>query len=124
MPRPNSDRQKRRTDSLAGGLGNDVFDGGAGADSFNGGDGIDTLGYSERTLPVTVTLDGIANDGSSGELDNAGATIENTLSGGSGDDKLHALDGAKDTLFCGSHLIGDAVLDFDPIDIRSLDCSP
>jgi hypothetical protein len=79
-------------DTLNGGDGSDTFIGGAGADRFNGGTGGDTASYADRTLGVTVTLDGVANDGNStdqsGALkDNAGTDVEDVV-GGKGADTL------------------------------------
>ena len=79
-------------DKLNGGVGNDSLDGGAGADSLDGGDGSDTVDYSARGGPVTITLDGQANDGEAGENDNAGTNVENAT-GGAGDDTLTGSDG-------------------------------
>lgn len=78
-------------DTLNGGGSNDTIDGGPGVDRMNGGDGTDTfttsdttndgadvidggfLGgivtYAARTVPVSITFDGIANDGAAGEND-------------------------------------------------------
>ncbi|GAB3435622.1 hypothetical protein GCM10027569_88040 [Flindersiella endophytica] len=78
-------------DRLFGNGSNDTLDGGPGADRMNGGDGTDFfvssdtvndgadvidggfLGggviYSSRTVPISITLDGIANDGAAGEND-------------------------------------------------------
>ena len=72
-----------------GGLtdGDDVLDGRGGPDLFMGDAGRDTVDYSSRTQPVTVTLDGLANDGEQGEADNASADVEN-VTGGSGADTL------------------------------------
>src|SRR5262249_2253221 len=39
--------------------------------------GVDTASYSARTNPVTVTLDGLPNDGEAGENDLAGAHVAN-----------------------------------------------
>src|SRR5213075_615176 len=75
---------------LSGGFGDDTLDGGAGADVLNGGPGTaDLADYSGRAAanPVTVTLDGVANDGGSGENDNVGTDVEN-IDGGAGDDTL------------------------------------
>jgi hypothetical protein len=102
-----------------GGPGDDRFDesvAGEGSDTFIGGDGRDELTYSGSALdgrisPLTVTLDGIANDGESGEQDNVGGDIEsvtggrgpdtligsedsNELHGGAGDDVLRGLGGS------------------------------
>ncbi|MBS1870106.1 MAG: hypothetical protein JSS99_10605 [Actinobacteria bacterium] len=73
-------------DTLSGGAGNDELDGGPGADILNGGPGSDVVSYS-GTLPVKVTLDGVANDGTAGEGDNVGSDVEDIF-GGDGDDKL------------------------------------
>ncbi len=104
-------------DSLSGGSGRDSVQGGAGddtipdagadtdPDSFSGGAGTDLIDYSDAAVGVTVTLDGLANDGGAGEADNVGADIEdvtgtakadtitgsasaNELNGGSGNDTL------------------------------------
>ncbi len=72
-------------DTLLGGAGDDLLEGDAGADSLIGGDGNDTASWATSTSPVTVTLDGQANDGAGGEADNADA--ENVI-GGHGDDTL------------------------------------
>jgi Ca2+-binding RTX toxin-like protein len=74
---------------FTGGNGNDAFEGGAGNDIFhegtsaNGSDAIegdagsDTVDYSGRSNPVTVSFDGVSNDGEVGEGDNAGAVVTN-----------------------------------------------
>jgi Ca2+-binding RTX toxin-like protein len=72
---------------LVGGAGDDLLDGGGGTDVLIGGDGEDVADYSERTGPVSLSLDGVANDGSPGEGENLGSDIED-LRGGSGDDVL------------------------------------
>jgi Ca2+-binding RTX toxin-like protein len=87
-------------DTLAGGIGNDTLNGGAGndwffegsngttgGDIFIGTDGIDTIDFSGRASGVTVDLNGSADDGEVGELDNVSADIENIL-GGAGTDIL------------------------------------
>lgn len=76
-------------DTLYGEAGNDTFlegEAGGGTDVFDGGDGIDTLSYAGREDAVTVTLDDNANDGETGENDNA-MSIENLI-GGDGNDTL------------------------------------
>ena len=95
------------TDTLGGGLGNDTLDGGAGADSIAGDGGDDTVTYASRTAPVSVAIDGQANDGEAGEGDSVASTVDvivggsagdsltadddiNTLSGGAGNDVLAA----------------------------------
>src|SRR6266508_453684 len=86
-----------------GGAGNDVLDGKGGADTLIGDGGIDRADYSSRSVDLTVSLDGTANDGEPNEGDNVdtdnvwgGAANDwlfgngdaNVLYGGSGDDKL------------------------------------
>jgi Ca2+-binding RTX toxin-like protein len=75
------------TDVLAGGDGDDTLDGGLGPDRMNGEAGRDTVTYEDRRTPVVVTLDGEANDGVEGELDNVGRDVERVL-GGTLDDSL------------------------------------
>lgn len=63
-------------DVLLGGGGDDVLDGGAGGDVLSGGAGTETISYDGRGAGVSVSLDGVANDGQSGEGDNVAADIE------------------------------------------------
>jgi Ca2+-binding RTX toxin-like protein len=77
-------------DSLSGGEGDDVFDEGSaanGADTINGGGGFDRVDYTARSLSLTVTLDGTANDGASMEGDDVETDVER-VDGGSGNDSL------------------------------------
>lgn len=74
-------------DILSGGLGDDVLDGGRGTDTLLGGGGDDAADYSSRTAPVSVSLDGVNNDGEAGENDNAGSDVED-IYGGAGNDVL------------------------------------
>jgi Ca2+-binding RTX toxin-like protein len=74
-------------DTIQGGSGDDILDGALGDDTIVGGAGIDTVDYSARIQPVQVNLDGIANDGQSGEDDNIGDDVENVI-GGRKDDVL------------------------------------
>ena len=79
-------------DTVRGNAGNDsmyaegIFDG---TDDVDGGAGVDGYSYSARVLPVTASLDGVANDGRTGsvENDNIRPTVEG-LQGGQGDDDL------------------------------------
>ena len=97
-------------DVLAGSTGNDTMRGGPGADWLSGWDGVDTVTYDDYTVPVTVTLDGTANDGAAGEGDNVVPGVEyliggqaadtltgdasaNWIYGGLGKDKLFGLGG-------------------------------
>ena len=52
-----------------------------------GGAGTDLAEYAARTVAVTASIDGGANDGASGEGDDIGADVER-IRGGSGDDTL------------------------------------
>jgi Ca2+-binding RTX toxin-like protein len=74
-------------DVLIGGTGADVLIGGTGADQLIGGPGVDTVSYADRTVDVSVVLDGLANDGETNEMDLVAATVENAV-GGSGNDFL------------------------------------
>jgi Ca2+-binding RTX toxin-like protein len=73
-------------DTIRGLGGNDLMDGDAGNDLMDGGAGIDTVDYGDHTQPVAASLDSVANDGQTGEVD----SILNTenLFGGSANDTL------------------------------------
>ncbi len=73
--------------TLDGGPGDDVLGGALGADVLIGGAGIDSVSYVTRTGDVTVTLDGVADDGELAEGDNVAADVEN-VTGGLGDDTI------------------------------------
>lgn len=81
-------------DSLSGGPGNDKLLGSGGADELNGGGGVDLVDYTPIVGPgasegpsdgVTVSLDGVANDGYAGEKDNVLPTVENVRGTGAAD---------------------------------------
>jgi Ca2+-binding RTX toxin-like protein len=79
-------------DILAGQSGGDTIRPGLGLDNVYGGSDAnsyhpDTVTYDERTNPVTVSLDDLANDGEAGENDLIASDVEN-LVGGSGNDTL------------------------------------
>ena len=79
-------------DSLTGSEGANTFNGGAGADRFSGLGGVDTVTYAGRTEPLTVAIDGVADDGGTsdgpaGARDDVGLDVENLI-GGKGDDSL------------------------------------
>jgi len=82
-------------DSLDGQTGNDKLDGGTGKDDIEGGPGTDTVTYADRPGGVTVTLDGLRNDGASGETDLV-TEVEN-IAGGGGRDVLTG-DGGANTI--------------------------
>ncbi len=72
-----------------GGPGDDSFEGDAtgyctsgnaarGQDTYVGGEGVDTVKYDDEDVKtITASIDGIANDGASGENDNVGLDVEN-----------------------------------------------
>lgn len=126
-------------DNLRGGLGADRVIGSNGNDTFleqdegsanplfadvlDGGNGTDTADYRLRSSRISITLDGNADDGESGEGDNVvgvenvvagsrndtliGADGANRLEGGAGNDEIIGRNGA-DALFGGD---GDDVID-------------
>jgi Ca2+-binding RTX toxin-like protein len=83
---------------INGGAGNDTLNTSAStlADDLVGGPGIDTVTYASRATAVQVTLDGVHDDGGTGEQDNVRADVEHVI-GGSGGDTLTG-NGAANTL--------------------------
>lgn len=86
-------------DTLTGGSGPDVLAGGPAADQINGGAGLDIASYAGYTAAVTVTLDGVANDGAPGidggttaGGDAVAANVEGA-EGGKGNDTLRGNNG-------------------------------
>jgi Ca2+-binding RTX toxin-like protein len=73
-------------DTLLGRGGPDYLQGGTGTDFVHGGTAEDVADYSDRTEPVSVDLDGVADDGEPGEADDLRG-IED-IQGGAGDDLL------------------------------------
>jgi Ca2+-binding RTX toxin-like protein len=99
-------------DVLLGRDGNDELDGGSGPDPMSGGAGRDTVDYENRSSPVTVTLDGMPNDGEKNENDNVGRDVEIVLGGTVGDTLFG--DGDANRLDGGSgedFLVGNAGID-------------
>jgi Ca2+-binding RTX toxin-like protein len=88
---------------LTGGPGDDTLTGGPdgaltaylmgagpdGADVVIGGAGFDVAGYAQRTPALSLSADGVADDGESGEGDNLMPAVER-LEGGAGADRLTA----------------------------------
>jgi Ca2+-binding RTX toxin-like protein len=66
-------------DALDGQSGNDTLTGGTGKDNLIGSAGFDWADYRNHGSAVRVTLDGETNDGSSGENDYVGASMEAVL---------------------------------------------
>ena len=123
-------------DTMLGNGGGDDFVGGPGADSIGGGPGSDSVSYANNfsgigepdpLAGVSVTLDGVANDGAAGEGDNVGTDVEsvigtngpdtivgsplsNSLQGGGGNDAISG-GGGGDSLSGGT---GEDVLDGGP----------
>jgi Ca2+-binding RTX toxin-like protein len=81
------------SDSLGGGDGDDTLDGNAGSDGINGGNGTDAADYSSRLSDLSVSADGNAGDGETGENDSVGADVEG-IGGGAGNDLLRGNGGA------------------------------
>jgi hypothetical protein len=95
------------SDNLMGQEGNDTLDGGPGddylegvpcgfcaeanmtygRDTYIGGGGSDSLTYEGRSEDLSLSPDGVANDGAAGEGDNIGADI-GTIIGGHGSDNM------------------------------------
>ena len=67
-------------DDLDGGPGNDWLRGGLGHDVLHGGAGTDAARYDDgarnATQPLSLTIDGVANDGAAGESDNILTDVE------------------------------------------------
>lgn len=103
---------------LAPGSGDDVLDGRGGPDDLRGGDGTDTVDYGSRTAAVSVTADGLANDGEAGENDLVQGDVESVV-GGSGDDTIVMRDGRAGTITCGAGT--DSVV-ADDADTVAADC--
>ena len=83
-------------DDIRGGAGDDVLNGGIDADPdlIDGASGEDRVLYSGRSQPVTVTLDGNADDGVAGEGDNVLQSVE-TVVGGLASDRLVGTSGSQ-----------------------------
>ncbi|MGH2905629.1 MAG: S8 family serine peptidase [Solirubrobacterales bacterium] len=114
-------------DVITGGAADDVIDPGLGADQISGGSGLrDVVSYLNRTNPVVVSLNSVADDGELGEGDSVAADIEDitggkgndTLTGNSGSNHIFGMDG-NDLLdggtgtdwLLGGGLIGDTSFD-------------
>ncbi len=98
-------------DAIHGDDGDDTMRGGGGEDAIVGDAGTDLADYADATGALTVTLDGVANDGQVGEKDNVdsdvvrggnaadsliGGAADETLVGGPGADQLHGGEGADE----------------------------
>jgi hypothetical protein len=134
-------RGTNRNETFRGLNGNDVIDAGGGtdlidegsapngADTLTGGNGVgDKITYGTRTSGVSVSLDGVRNDGATGEQDDVRSSVEhitgsnfadslvgssaaNIIDGRSGpdtilgqenNDTILAQDGLEDVIGCGS----------------------
>ena len=82
-------------DLLDGGPGDDYLEGIAyveegmthGTDSYIGGGGYDSVTYEGRTENLSLSPDGVANDGAAGERDDIGTDVM-AIGGGHGDDTM------------------------------------
>ena len=79
-------------DRLTGGTGTNTFEPGTGTDQVIGGPGFDYVTYADLSTPVSITVDGQANDGAAGDNDSLVGVEDYT--GGSGDDTLVGSDAA------------------------------
>lgn len=105
-------------DAIAGNFGNDVEDGGngddvignfdndQGADDMSGGPGVDKVWFSDHSGGMALSMDDVANDGSSGEGDNLHSDFEivvgspgaDTITGTAAADNLDGYFGADTVL--------------------------
>jgi Ca2+-binding RTX toxin-like protein len=76
-------------DTQLGGDGDDLLFASDGADILDGQLGTDSVLYSSRTTPVSIVLDGLANDGAAGEQDNVSRNNE-VIFTGTGSDRIDA----------------------------------
>jgi Ca2+-binding RTX toxin-like protein len=76
-------------DIVDGGDGDDSVSYGSGADTYSGGPGYDYVQYDGAPGDVSLTQDGVANDGTAGEGDNIGADFEG-INAGPGNDTVVA----------------------------------
>ncbi len=74
-----------------GGGGDDTLDGGVGPDDLAGGAGFDRVTYKTRTNTIIANIDGVDNDGVTGEKDNITLDVE-SIEGGLDDDLLGGAD--------------------------------
>jgi Ca2+-binding RTX toxin-like protein len=92
-------------DLLRGNDGNDTLDGQSQGDELKGGDGTDVADYFSRNADLNISIDGLANDGNAGEMDNVLTDVEivwcgtgnDSVVGSSAGDKLYGDEG-NDTL--------------------------
>ncbi len=76
---------------LLGNGGDDTLDGGVGPDLLGGGGGFDRVTYKTRTNTIIANIDGVDNDGVTGEKDNITLDVE-SIEGGLDDDLLGGAD--------------------------------
>jgi hypothetical protein len=72
-------------DTLRGGSGRDLLNPGLGKDVIEGGADTDEVSYEDRTTPVSVSLDNLANDGQAGEQDRVATDVESIIGSPAGD---------------------------------------
>jgi hypothetical protein len=105
-------------DQLQGDAGSDTFTGLTNGDQVDGGTGTDVLDLSALTSGVSISLDGVANDGPLGSTANVtavedvrgtpnadlltGGAAAETLRAAAGDDTIDARGGGVDTVECGT----------------------
>src|SRR5688572_20078248 len=74
-------------DNLSGGAGDDLVNGGLGTDTMHGGAGTNAVSYEGRPENLSITLDGLANDGAANENDSIHTSFTNVI-GGDGNDSI------------------------------------
>lgn len=72
-------------DIAGGGSAGETVMAGPGADALRAGGGRDFADYFSRTTPQTISLDGVANDGDTGEQDNVAQDVDVVFLGTAGD---------------------------------------
>jgi len=101
-------------DYMFGSDGRDLLNGGSGGDTMLGGGGRDTVDYNQRTANLVIGLGTVSDDGEAGEGDNV-ATDNETIIGGSGNDRIATASGRAESFFGGpgnDTLIGGSGADF------------
>jgi len=105
-PGPNRFEPGGGTNMVSGGAGDDELIDNGGTDVFVGGAGFDFVSYGIEDDPVTVTLDGLADDGPTGAHDNVHDDVEFVFGGGGND---HLVGNDRANMLSGNR--GDDVLD-------------
>ncbi len=97
VPAPAATDATSGIEDVIGGAGDDTITGDAVANSLNGGPGIDTVTYLGNSAGqgVTVSLDGVSNDGTAGGTEGDNVTGAENVTGGAGADLLKGSQGVN-----------------------------